>query len=116
MSSSTASEEKNNNDEKLKIDSEHFLTEEENTPIGCGILGRNPVLAVMAFAFLGMGIGIGLSFWEPDDMETKDKVLQWIGLIGDLFIRALKCVVLPLVRFWPLQQVRISIFSPNAFL
>lgn len=65
--------------------------------MGCGILGRNPILAVMMFAFVGVGVGVGLSFWEPDDMETKDKVLQWIGLVGDLFIRALKCVVLPLV-------------------
>ena len=98
MSSSAASDENAmKKDETLKIDSEHYLTEEQNTPMGCGILGRNPVLAVMAFAFVGIGVGVGLSFWEPDDMETKDKVLQWIGLIGDLFIRALKCVVLPLV-------------------
>jgi len=47
-------------------------------------------------AVVGICIGIGLSFWD-DDGDTKPKVIKWIGLIGDLFIRALKCVVLPLV-------------------
>lgn len=42
-------------------------------------------------------MGVGFSFWEPDDPATKSKLLKWLGLIGDLFIRALKCVVLPLV-------------------
>lgn len=37
-----------------------------------------------------------MSFWETDD-DTKDKVIKWIGLVGVLFIRALKCVILPLV-------------------
>lgn len=36
------------------------------------------------------------SDWE-DDGSTKSKVIKWIGLVGDLFIRALKAVVLPLV-------------------
>lgn len=62
-----------------------------------GILGRNPVLSVLLFAAVGLAGGLGLSFWEPDDPETKDKALKWLGLIGDLFIRSLKCVVLPLV-------------------
>jgi len=92
---STSSEENKANDRK--VDSEHFLTEEEDTPVGCGVLGRNPVLGVMGFAAVGIGLGIGLSYWEPDDMEDKDKLLKWIGLLGDLFIRSLKCVVLPLV-------------------
>lgn len=64
---------------------------------GCGILGRHPILSVVCFAAVGIGTGIGLSVWEPSDMETKEIVLQWIGLIGDLFIRALKAIVLPLV-------------------
>lgn len=42
------------------------------------------VLSVMGFAAVGIGIGVGLSFWEPDDMDAKDKTLQWIGLIGDM--------------------------------
>jgi Na+/H+-dicarboxylate symporter len=70
--------------------------EEISNPASCGIFGRNPVLSVLIFAALGLGIGIGLSFWE-DDGDSKDKTLKWIGLLGDLFIRALKCVVLPLV-------------------
>ena len=70
---------------------------EQAPPSGCGILSRYPVLSVLLFAVVGIGIGVGLSYWEPDDPESKDKTLKWIGLIGDLFIRALKCVVLPLV-------------------
>lgn len=110
MSNSTTSNEKDKLDqhseeqddvkagEDRRVDSEHFLTEEDDSPVGCGILGRHPVMAVMGFAAVGIGLGVGLSYWEPDDMETKDKVLKWIGLIGDMFIRSLKCVVLPLVR------------------
>jgi len=64
---------------------------------GCGILGRYPVLSVLIFAIVGIGTGVGLSYWEPEDPETKSKLLKWLGLVGDLFIRALKCVVLPLV-------------------
>ena len=99
---STSSEEVKATDRK--VDSEHFLTEEEDSPVGCGILGRNPVLGVMGFAAVGIGLGIGLSYWEPDDMETKDKLLKWIGLLGDLFIRSLKCVVLPLVSYHSLES------------
>lgn len=65
--------------------------------MGCGILGRYPIISVVTFAAAGIGLGIGLSEWNPDNPETKDTVLKWIGLIGDLFIRALKAVVLPLV-------------------
>jgi Na+/H+-dicarboxylate symporter len=70
---------------------------EQDPPSGCGILGRYPVLSVMFFAIIGIGVGVGLSYWEPDDPEDKNKTLKWIGLIGDLFIRSLRCVVLPLV-------------------
>lgn len=45
----------------------------------------------------GIGIGIGLSFWQPEDPVSKSTAILWIGLVGDLFIRALKCIVLPLV-------------------
>lgn len=64
---------------------------------GCGILGRYPVLSVLAFALAGVAVGVGLSTWEPEDPEDKDVAVKWLGLIGDMFIRALKAVVLPLV-------------------
>lgn len=58
---STSSEDKTPKEDRPPVDSEHFLTEEEEVPVGCGILGRNPVIAVMGFAAVGVGIGIGLS-------------------------------------------------------
>ncbi|CAB9507186.1 Putative sodium-dependent excitatory amino acid transporter glt [Seminavis robusta] len=64
---------------------------------GCGVLGRYPVLSVLAFAAAGIGLGLGLSYWEPEDPQDKDTAIKWVGLIGDMFIRALKAVVLPLV-------------------
>jgi Na+/H+-dicarboxylate symporter len=70
---------------------------EEIPSQGFGILGRYPVLAVLGFAAVGICIGVGLSFWEPEDPDDKKTALQWIGLIGDMFIRMLKAVVLPLV-------------------
>jgi len=79
-----------------KADDEE-IAEDVITAPGCGILARYPVLSVLLFAGVGIAVGIGLSFWEPDDMQTKDTTLKWLGLVGDLFIRALKCVVLPLV-------------------
>lgn len=81
-----------------KPDDKEIADVTEGAPsTGCGILGRYPVLSVLLFAGVGLATGIGLSFWEPDDMEKKQKTLKWLGLIGDLFIRSLKCVVLPLV-------------------
>lgn len=72
-------------------------TDEMPSPAGCGVLGRYPVLSVLLFAMVGIGMGIGLSFWDPDDPEIQKNCLQWLGLVGDMFIRALKAVVLPLV-------------------
>ena len=63
----------------------------------CGLLHRHQILAILMFAIVGIGAGIGLSYWQPDDPETKKVTIQWIGLAGDLFLRALKCFVLPLV-------------------
>lgn len=71
--------------------------QEDDIPqMGCGIFGRYPLISMLAFATIGICTGIGFSYWE-DDGDTKDTLLKWIGLIGDLFIRALKCIVLPLV-------------------
>jgi len=72
----------------------------EEPSVGCGILGKYPVISVLAFALIGIGVGVVLSFWDPEDsdgQETKSATLQWLGLLGDLFIRALEAVVLPLV-------------------
>ncbi|KAL3905487.1 MAG: hypothetical protein SGILL_009659 [Bacillariaceae sp.] len=63
----------------------------------CGFVDRNRVLTILIFATLGVAIGVGLSFWDPEDADSKDTAILWIGLIGDLFLRALKCFVLPLV-------------------
>ena len=52
---------------------------------------------MLIFAIVGVAIGIGLSTWEPDDPQDKETTVKWLGLIGDMFIRALKAVVLPLV-------------------
>jgi Na+/H+-dicarboxylate symporter len=66
---------------------------------GCGLLGRYPLLSVVGFAVLGIAVGIAISFWEPDNADAKAQLVQWLGLIGDLFIRVLKAVVLPMVFF-----------------
>lgn len=63
---------------------------------GCGILGEYPLITLVTFAVLGIGCGVGLSYWE-DDGTTKADLIKWIGLLGDLFIRSLKCLVLPLI-------------------
>ena len=63
----------------------------------CAIMDAYPVSFVIGSAAIGIGLGIGLSFWNPEDPSWKITAIMWIGLLGDLFIRALKCVVLPLV-------------------
>lgn len=89
---------KSSNEKKQqKTSAEEEVTSPSASMPGCGILGRYPVLSVLVFAAAGLGLGLGLSFWNPEDSETKKVVIQWVGLIGDLFIRALKAVVLPLV-------------------
>lgn len=63
----------------------------------CTLMDTWPITFVLGAALIGIGIGIGLSAWEPDDPRTKETAVLWIGLLGELFIRSLKCVVLPLV-------------------
>ena len=65
----------------------------------CAFTQKYQILTILFFAIIGVGLGVGLSFWELDDAndDTKKITLQWIGLIGDLFLRSLKCFVLPLV-------------------
>jgi hypothetical protein len=88
---------------------EHELEEQHDEQVtqGCGVCGgcggfcgwvdRNRIISILLFASIGAAVGVGLSFWEPDDPDSKKVCIQWLGLIGDLFIRALKCFVLPLV-------------------
>ena len=83
--------------EEVHMHAQQQHEEEELGQCNCGVLSRYPVLSVVTFAVLGIGIGVGLSFWEPEDPTQKEVALKWLGLVGDLFIRALKCVVLPLV-------------------
>jgi L-cystine uptake protein TcyP (sodium:dicarboxylate symporter family) len=64
-----------------KADDDEEIAEEVITSPGCGILARYPVLSVLLFAGVGVAVGVGLSFWEPDDMEKKDKTLKWLALV-----------------------------------
>jgi Na+/H+-dicarboxylate symporter len=52
---------------------------------------------VILGAVIGIGAGIGLAYWTPEDPQAKETALLWIGLLGELFLRALKCVILPLI-------------------
>lgn len=78
-------------------DSDDKSTKSHMPQTGCGIMGRYPVLSVLLFAIAGVAIGVGISTWEPEDPEDKEVTVKWLGLVGDMFIRALKAVVLPLV-------------------
>jgi Na+/H+-dicarboxylate symporter len=55
------------------------------------------IISVISFAVVGICIGVGLSAWDPDDGDTKDVVIKWLGLIGDLFIRSLSKLVAELL-------------------
>ena len=52
---------------------------------------------VVLGATLGIILGVALASWTPEIQNVKDTALLWIGLFGQLFIRALRCVILPLV-------------------
>ena len=54
-----------------------------------------PVLTNLLHPFIH-SIITGVELLGTDD-DAKEKVIKWIGLFGVLFIRALKCVILPLV-------------------
>lgn len=51
-----------------------------------------PTLIIVACALVGLAVGIGLS-----DGRGDEDLISWIKLPGVLFVRALKCIVLPLV-------------------
>lgn len=70
------------------------------TQMGCCIFGKYPIISLLAFVALGLAVGIGLSYWRPESEEeqnTKAVTVKWLGLLGVLFLRALKCIVLPIV-------------------
>eukprot|EP00980_Cylindrotheca_fusiformis_P013187 scaffold3351_cov80-Cylindrotheca_fusiformis.AAC.2 len=76
------------------------VTQQEETHVprsGCGFLGRYPVVSILTFAVAGVAIGAFLCVWDPSNPNDKEVAVKWVGLIGDMFIRALKAVVLPLV-------------------
>jgi hypothetical protein len=63
---------------------------EMHVTLGCGILGQYPIISLISFVIGGICLGVGLSFWRPtdeDELNTKAVTLQWLGLIGDLFLR-----------------------------
>ena len=62
-----------------------------------GVLDEYPLTFIIGGALIGMGIGVGLAYWKPAVPADKATAILWIGLLGELFIRALKCIVLPLV-------------------
>jgi Na+/H+-dicarboxylate symporter len=86
----------NSNNNNKNNQYQHEEEEEAAAPAGCGIFGRYPLITLITFAALGIACGVGLSYWD-DDGDAKTKTIKWIGLLGDLFIRALKCLVLPLI-------------------
>ena len=63
----------------------------------CDVMRRHQIPIVLLAAAVGIGGGIGLAMWEPEDSGTKDTVLIWVELVGDLFLRGLRCTVLPLI-------------------
>ena len=63
----------------------------------CEVLRRHQIPIVLLAAAVGVGGGIGLAMWQPEDSGTKDAVLIWVELIGNLFLRGLRCMVLPLI-------------------
>ncbi|KAL7543231.1 hypothetical protein ACHAWF_007344 [Thalassiosira exigua] len=63
----------------------------------CLLLDVWPTTFVCIAALIGTVIGIGLSFWTPDNPSAKETLLLWIGLLGDVFIRSLRCIIIPLV-------------------
>lgn len=52
----------------------------ETPNLGCGILGRYPIISVISFAAVGCGVGLGLSTWDPENPEVKSNVLKWVSL------------------------------------
>lgn len=48
-------------------------------------------------AFLAVILGVIVNAFIPGDKIAPEVALTWIGLPGDLFLRAITCAVLPLI-------------------
>jgi len=53
---------------------------------------KNDTFWVIVCAILGIGCGIAMA-----DGRASDELISWVGLPGVLFLRALRCLVLPLI-------------------
>lgn len=89
---------------RIQNSNENDATMDSNTDTskkrrrGCfGLIRHYQVTGILIFAVIGIGAGIGISSWQPENEDAKDIAVKWIGLVGDLFLRALQCFVLPLV-------------------
>lgn len=67
--------------------------EEHHTQLGCGVFGRYPIISLLSFVAIGVAVGVGLSYWQPTDPSSKETTLQWLGLLGDLFLRYVDCLL-----------------------
>lgn len=68
------------------------LPSNHNNNNKCKKFFMDPTVWIVLAALLGVGLGILMS-----DGRASDEVVSWVALPGDLFLRALKCLVLPLV-------------------
>lgn len=73
---------------------QHVTPIEQSRPRGWlrTLFRHDSVFLLVLCGLVGVGIGIAVS-----DGGASDTTISWIKLPGDLFIRALKCFVLPLV-------------------
>eukprot|EP00924_Labyrinthula_sp_SR-Ha-C_P009488 snap_masked-scaffold_2-processed-gene-25.8-mRNA-1 protein AED:0.01 eAED:0.01 QI:0/0/0/1/1/1/2/0/511 len=53
-----------------------------------------PILVILGCALVGTAIGLWFSF---DDSHDYTELNSWVALPGDLFLRGLRCVVLPMI-------------------
>lgn len=72
-------------------DTSHDTSEDKETE-GAPPIDLKPVYIIILCAIMGLIFGIVLS-----DGRGGKELISWIKLPGDLFIRSLKCIVLPLV-------------------
>jgi hypothetical protein len=81
--------EKDENNNQDDDDDEESATT-THVSLGCGVLGRYPIISLITFVLTGILLGIGISYWRPTDEDgqnSKAVALQWIGLVGDMFLR-----------------------------